>query len=462
MWCLFPKPYSKQMYPYLVDIIFPRQRAHGIVLLIACLFTATHVLGETFTRSAERPSANPNRDHKERGFALYPAAELSMTYDSNAFLTEENERESDLFMDVILGLSGRLSSGRNSLTLGGWYRMRRYDEVSRLDNEDYTLTLSAVIGSDTLGMSDHWTIRPRASYGKTIDYTHDPDELLLREEDSPTIRLGRPDREQQRRLTLGVDASGPATDKLWLSLGYGYSHVRYKRDDLFDDKTHKLGASASARITERSRIVLAGDFAELDNDSFDDPVYHYALRLGINHQRTDKISLNSSVGYYSVHATEREVEREGLSFTLGAHWRLTPKVMLSLTGDNTTELAEDDPGNARIVSRAIATLRHRLTTRWWWDVAVGYRREDYNRPSPPPVDDLTRRADVPGGIRPFRDPDAPFIDREVEQYIARLGLMFWINNYAHLRGSATYEDTRDNVIGDYEQYRFTIALRVAI
>ncbi len=431
-------------------------------LLLAIALCVTDAYADTLGRSVYRPSANPNRENKEAGFALYPAAEISLTYDSNAFLTDENERRSDTFMDLMLGLSGRLSSGRNSLTLGGWYRIRRYDDLSRLDNEDYTLTLQGVIGSDTIGMSDYWTIRPRASYSKTIDYTHDPDELLLQDEQSPTIRLGRPDRELQRRLTLGVDVSGPATDKLWLDLGYGYSRINYKREDLFNEDSHKLGGRVGFNVTERSRVSLAGDMAQLDNDSLDDSVYNYALRLGYRHQRSDKLAFDAGIGYFTVDSDERDIDREGLSFTVGARWRISPKLQLSLVGDNTTELAEDDAGNARLVSRAIATLRHHITTRIWWDLGLGYRREDYNRPSPPPADELDRRADVPGGLRPFRDPDAPLIEREVEQYIARLGLMFWINDYATLRAAASYEDTRDNVIGDYDQYRFTIALRVAI
>lgn len=432
-----------------------------VLILLATVFPASCALAD-LDRTPQRPSANPNREHKESGLALYPSAEISMTYDSNALLTDENERESDFFMDLVAGLSGRLSSGRNSLTLGGWYRIRRHDDLSRLDNEDYTLTLQAIIGSDSLGMSDHWTFRPRATYGKTIDYTHDPDDLLLQDESSPTIRLGRPDRELQRRWALGLDASGPVTDKLWLDLGYGYNRIRYERDDLFDNRSEKVAGRVAMDVTERTGVSLAGDVAELENESFDDPVYHYAFRLGVDHKRTDKVALDAGIGMFVVDASEQELDREGLSFNVGMAWRITPKMQLAVTGDNTTELAEDDPGNARLVSRAVATVRHRITSRWWWDIALGYRREDYNRQSPPPAPDVSRRVDVPGGIRPFRDPDAPFIERDVEQYIARLGMQFWISNFAHVRAVGTYEDTRDNVIGDYEQYRVTIALRIAI
>ena len=42
----------------------------------------------------------------------------------------------------------------------------------------------------------------------------------------------------------------------------------------------------------------------------------------------------------------------------------------------------------------------------------------------------------------------------------RLGTDYRVNRYASLRASATYEDTQDNVIDNYDQFRLSLALRL--
>lgn len=441
--------------------------AHTSVLYGALVFfTASSPLrAQPLTRSEEHPSANPYREMKHWGFTLHPAAEIALTYDSNAWLNEVGEEQSDLFMDLVLSLSGRFTSGRSTLTLGGWYRMRRYDENSRLDSEDWTLKLDGVIGGEFFGASDRWVLRPRAGYSKTMDYTHDPDELLLHDEEDAMVPMGRPDRELQHRLMLGVDLHGSPTDKTHLDLGYGYQRIRFEREDLLDDITHRASGRISLNVTERTRLLLAGNMAEMKNDGLDDAARKYALRVGALHRRTVKLMLNAEAGYYWFEADDSDVDREGMSISARGVWRMTEKTQFSLTGRNSMELAEDDPGNARQVWSATAALRHRITTRLWWDTALGYRHEDYNRPSPPPDMDIDiagrPRREVPLGERPFRDPEREFIDRTVKQYFGRLGIQYWITTFASVRAAGTYEITEDNVIGDYDQYRLTLAARVA-
>ncbi len=441
------------------------EHRHVLYTVLVCLVASSPLRAQPLTRSEEHPSSNPYREMKHWGLTLHPAADIMLTYDSNAWLNEEGEEESDLFMDLVLGLSGRFTSGRNSLTLGGWYRMRRYDEISRLDSEDWTLTLAGVIGGEFFGLSDRWTVRPRAAYSKTMDYTHDADELLLHDEEDGMVPMGRPDRELQRRLMLGIDAHGTPTDKTHLDLGYGYRRIRFEREDLLDDVTHRVGGRISLNATERTRLLLAGNMAEMKNDGLDDAARKYALRLGGQHRRTVKLSLNAETGYYWFEADDSDVDREGISIQARAVWRMTEKTQLSLAGRNSMELAEDDPGNARQVWSATAALRHRITSRLWWDTAVGYRHEDYNRPSPPPDMDIDIRGrprrEVPLGERPFRDPEREFIDRTVKQYFGRLGAQYWVTTFASVRATGTYEITEDNVIGDYDQYRLTLAARVA-
>ncbi len=399
-------------------------------------------------------------------FTVHPFVEFSANYDSNAMLDDKGAEQSDMFFDAVLGANGRLSSGHNSLGLGGWRRTRIYSQNSRINGDDWGINLDANLGN-AKDFRRRIRVKPRIEISRTIDYngntsdysgdTTVPEEQTVLPEQESTVTPATPDREWQNNLLLGADADGPLTDKTDFGLGGAYTRTVFDRTDLLSPRTKMLGGRLAYNVTDRSAVTLTGGFTDLENNHL--TAQNRAIRVGLRRLATDKLSTDTGVGIHSFSADDADLDRGGVSYHVAARWRYSAKTTMTLRGLNSMELAEDEYANAREVNTVDATLRNQITQRWCWDLGAGYRHEDYILHGAPAAEDRSR-TEVPGGTRPYRDWTKPHLDRKTEQWLVRLGTDYRVNRYASLRASATYEDTQDNVIDNYDQFRLSLALRL--
>ena len=84
--------------------------------------------------------------------------------------------------------------------------------------------------------------------------------------------MERSERVDRNILDLGVGLGGPLTDKTYLDALCDYGHINYLTKDLLDSPSEKASFKAARKFTDKSSVILVGEYTQMENDSLANPV----------------------------------------------------------------------------------------------------------------------------------------------------------------------------------------------
>lgn len=422
----------------------------------------------------------------EEGFRVGPLqlsiwGEISGTYDDNVRLVvpdgeiqdrtifededtgERADPEEDIFYEGTLGLRVFRDTDSFLASLSGQYTARRYNDFDDLDNESWIEEAEIQFGDREL---NRFSLGLRQAYREVFDYeeTAYPDDFTNPDTRGLSLAEDRTERVSRQLLDLAGILTWQISDKLGSDYSIGYGSIEYDTDRLFDWEDTKVQAEFDYRMTDKSSLLLTGQYGIQESDAISNEPDYYNLRAGLLTRTTDKLSFKGGVGVGRYDrfrkaddeedladtdvAEEIEEEDDGVidyvSFDLAGDWDLSQRTKLQVIGRNAVQPAAQYNDNTKLVTVASVGLSHRLFERFRLAGTVSYRMDDYEDPVEIDTDEFIDQEDTIWGAQLRLDYERP-------------------DGYINLYAEAKYED-RDTTIPneDYDQLRLTIGLRVKI
>ena len=408
---------------------------------------------------------------------LSPYAILDATYDTNPGLARYSDSEEDTVFyqgSLVLGLT--LPTRLFTLSASGFVSYRDYlDDVTQGENiygdelayDGWTYGFSGAEGfSISAGDPDRLQFDFAQSYERVEDYSQQTSADFLRNEYTQDTYLleDRANRYTRDLLAVSAMLRRNMTDKIDAELGWTYDRTDYRSGLLYDSEEHRAQLGAGYAITDKSSIFLTGALGFQESDALPGGPESRTLRIGWRTHFTVKTAFKASIGVeqyddqqahsvsvdrlrtydpddpYVEFVTERESERERLSFDLGWIWNPTRKLSLTLSGGNTIEPSPYELGNSREVTVAGLGAGYALTDCLTCSASISYREDAY---------------EYPGGfvvVGESDDPDDPLVQygaRETESIGTRIGLAYappekWYTLFL----AASHEETDSNYATD--------------
>jgi hypothetical protein len=379
-----------------------------------------------------------------------PFADVAFSYDNNPLLLPKGQEVDDYFLDVSPGLN--VIRAGDVLRVEGlfWGRFRRFEALGGEDANDWSEELHF-----GFGRREDWRLELHERFGRVSDYdlsvrTMDVaaegpgDRYLERPEATPLSVMERSERVEREILDCGAGVGGPLTEKMSLNMVCDYGRIDYQPADLLDSTELLASAKAARKVTDKSSAFVVCDYILMENDSLPNPANYYAARAGWRWRGTFKSRIEASAGYsgFSVDdpGVDGSLDRDGFSYDLAWFWQVWPKVSMTLGGRSEMQLAADTAQDAKLVNLITSTAQYAVTRRLALALLFGYRHEDFSR----------AEDDAAGG--------AP-VNRVAEQLHGRLRgdvvVFRWLTAY----GEMWYEDTQDNVRGDYTEMRASLGVK---
>jgi hypothetical protein len=366
--------------------------------------------------------------------AISPFAGLSITYDDNVFLTKTDEKE-DFFTDVVPGIAVLNRTERLILRGRLWGQFRNYFDYDEKDSEGWGERLSVLLGTEQnpflLVEQKYVRLEDYELYPRSVDTLNIESQRLLLTED-------RTERVKRNLFDIGgVVGRWVIEEKLRLDAGYGFGFVDYDESRLLDWLEHKLQAEGQYRLTERTAALLTGQYGVQDSDGFPKNSSRLLVRGGLSTQLTGKTAVKAGVGYESydagfVSAVGDSLDHEVVAFDVAAFWDATTKMRLEASARNGIQPAAQYDANTKVLYLGQLGGSYEVTDTILFTLAGSYRYDDYigRIPFGGDLRDKHRRH---WGARARLDyrPRAKFYDFYTE---------------------ATFEDVKDNLEDDYENY----------
>jgi len=238
--------------------------------------------------------AGPGAGIRVSDWVISPSASASATYDSNVFLTDEDEK-SDTFLEGIVALD--LFRAGEAMTLGcRLFGIRRtYLEEDKLNYSsagesvrfEYRRPSGVVINADesyrVVEDLDRSEMTPAPGEASAIA--------------SPVVALTAAERSRRTLLNAGVRASADLTDKIDASLSYAYAMNNYDLDFIFDTSENVGLAEGGYRVTDKTVALVDIQYGVEDSDAFSESTDFAAIRAGFRSRGTDKIQYKGAVGW---------------------------------------------------------------------------------------------------------------------------------------------------------------------
>lgn len=252
------------------------------------------------------------------------------------------------------------------------------------------------------------------------------------------------DRDEAR---LTADVGGPVTERTALNVSGNYSLLSYDDDDLYDWTRYGGGLTGSYKMTDKTDALLSTTFDINESDGSDGTAESLRLMAGMASRATEKTSYRAAAGVEHYGGFDGEDSELGLTYNLGASWRGTERLTLTLFGDSRYTPAEDVENNSMLRSTLGVGAVYRLFTRWELVLNGLYRREDYNNPV-----QVTSEVDI---LDAEGDPDGE--SRTDNQLSAQTRVVYGLNNYASLFAGFVYSHLFSTVEEfDYDRWRADI------
>ena len=408
--------------------------------------------------------------------------ELSLTYDDNARLVVpdgeihdrtifENigdgvrqDQVDDYFYEATLGLRLYRETDNFLASLNGVYSLRRYFDLDQLDNESVGQEAEIRLGSRELSKV---SVGLREAYRQVFDYekTAYPDDFTNPDTRALSLSEDRTERVSRNLLDLAGIVTWQITEKLGSDFSIAYGVIDYDTELLYDWYDIKGQAEFDYKLTEKTSLLLTGQYGQQDSDGIQNEPDYYVIRGGFLNRATDKLTFKGGVGMgkydrfrraagddtadlgltnvvQEAAATE-ETTLDYFSFDIAGDWDLSQRTKLQVIGRNAVQPAAQYTENAKLVTVASVGISHRLLERFKVAATGSYRNDDYEDPV---IVNQER------------------INQEDTIWGAALRLDFEPpNSHLDVYAEAKYEN-RDTTLPneDYDQLRLTLGVKVKI
>jgi hypothetical protein len=316
--------------------------------------------------------------------SISPFIDGSCTYDSNVLLLREELEEDDFYFDLVGGLSLLRKKEASTLNLRGWYEMRRYQEFDQLDDETWQGNFEYVGGYIDLAQ-----FILKLQYGTLSDYEFTQSDLAAQYERSRAGDFLMETRTRRYRRKLGSALVGVAREtRLFdMSLHASYSSVEFDTTDarLYDWDEIYIQPRIGLRISEKTRLTLAGEVGQQDSESELDTLDFMRVRLGTYWTPSEKTKLDVGAGVQkqktdAVGADNTSLDTTSFHFDGNASWAATSKLMLQAFGRNEMLPTEAFVVNTKRVDQGSVGCTYELTQLLYASLGVSYRRDTYTAP----------------------------------------------------------------------------------
>ena len=375
--------------------------------------------------------------------------------------SDSSQTEEDFYYELTLGASLSRETDHFLGSLAFVYSERRYDTFDELDNESWAQEAELVFGNREI---DQFTLGLREAYREVFDYetTAYPDDFTNPDTSKLFLSEDRTERVSRSLLDLATILTWQVTEKLGSDYSIGYGSIDYDTEVLFDWEDTKGQAEFDYRVTDKTALLLTGQYGQQDSDALDNNPDYYVLRGGFLTRSTDKLTFKGGVGagrYDRFRKSEAALEQadveeeitsedgdaiDYVSFDVAGDWDLSQRTKLQLIGRNAVQPAAQYNDNVKLVTVASLGISHRILEKFKVALTGSYRLDDYEDPVEVDTDE--------------------FINVEDTILGAQLRLSYeppkdWLMVYAEAR----YED-RDTTIPDedYDQLLLTLGVRLKI
>ncbi len=377
--------------------------------------------------------AAPGEGVRIGNLVVSPFLDLSLTYDSNVYLTRPDEEE-DVFGDLVGGVAFVNKTERLLLAGRGWGQFRRYFDETDLDSDGYGEKLSLVYGNErklslAVGQKfvklDDYEITPRS-----VDTLNLPSQLLMLTED-------RTERVERRLFDISPVLRYHPTDKAELNLGYSYNSVDYDEDFLFDWYENRGQFEGTHKITDKTAGLVTAQYSQQTSDGFPDDSTYYILRAGVLHNVTAKTTVKVGLGiqdydFGQESLTGDELDKTLFNFDAIASWQATDKLQFEASARNAIQPATQYEANTKEVTLAQLGMGYDVTDHLTFTAAGSFRQDDY-----------IGRVATTGGLE----------DKQREHWGGRIRFDYQPHvKFCNLFLETTYEDVDDTIEDDYNDY----------
>ncbi|MBC8453771.1 outer membrane beta-barrel protein [PVC group bacterium] len=372
------------------------------------------------------------------GFSLSPFVEGSATYDSNVYLSENNEKD-DIYLGLVGGLSLLKKEEAFTMNLRGWYRARRYMEYDAEDDDIFQENFDLVLGN-----IENLQFKFDQRYSEVSDY-----EFIQAESSSDgsqedlTLRLieGRTRRTKRDLIDLGASLARQ-TDKLTTRVGIGYASVDFDNNSFNKWEETEGAATIAYEVTDKSSLALAGSYGQHETKNRIKNSEYVKLRAGMKSHRTDKVTFNIGGGAQFYRAEDStgnstDLDKDIFHYDASAAWAVSRKISLQLFGRNEIIPTSAYDENTKEVSQGSVGGLWRPFEDWQTTLGGSYRQDDYSRPI--------------NGV------DAKETLKGIQWRVGYLP----VDQVANVALKIRYERFESNIQHDYDQLRASIVLNVA-
>jgi hypothetical protein len=397
-----------------------------------------------FLASMPAALAKPGEGIKIGNLTLSPFADISVHWDSNVFLTDQDETD-DFFLDAVPGIAFVNKTEKLILSGRGWGQFRRYLDQTSLDTDSWGEKLGAVWGEE-----DRLTLAISEKYIELTDYEIEPRAVDTLNLTSQNLMLAedRTERERRNLFDIGPVAEYHVSEKFQVDVGYSYSSVEYKTNNLFDWHENRGQLEFRQKVTDKTSVLLNGQYSEQTSDGFTNDSTYYIVRGGVLYEATKKTAFRATAGLESYDfgnttPSGEDLNTDILSYDFAATWQATEKILVEAMAKNGIQPAAQYLANTKEITLASVGASYDITKSWILSLAGSWRYDDY--------------------IGKVTDPDTGLLtDKNRRLYGGRLRLDYKPSvKFFDLYAETTYEDSRTNIqddYGNYEQWRIALGL----
>ena len=383
-------------------------------------------------------SAGPGEGLKMGNATISPFVDLSATYDSNVKL-KETEEEDDFFIDLMAGGAGLYQKGTLDVSMRLWYMFRNYFEITDYSHNEWGEKVVIRYGDRE---DIQWILNQKYRLTEDIDRSPSSSDFGNTESQQLILSEDRTMRVARRLHDIGVSAGRNLTDKTDLDLGYSFSDNNYVATNLNDWTENKILAEVAYKVSDKSWMLLNGQYGVHDSASLVESPELYILRLGVQTKNTDNLMLKSTAGmeHYTYTTTDNGYvvhDYDSFSFDVSGDWKMTEKVKFQLTARNGVQPTAEYDNNVMDIALASLSAEYQIREAWIFSLTGSYRYDQYREKEvlDGVLQELNSRQ-LAGHVRLNYDPPLRFYKAYIE---------------------VRYEDT-DSTWTYYEQLRVTLGL----
>lgn len=268
--------------------------------------------------------------------------------------------------------------------------------------------------------------------------------------------------DDRKVLSLGAGGDMSLTDKSKILINGKFIDYNYSDDANLDYQTLGGNIGFAHVLTEKTDWTASIGYRTYDKDTYESDAWGTDVRLGLRSRSTDKLTFDTSVGVdfyrdyeypiYDAAGNKIGKEKKGedeksFVYSIGANWKIAPRLSLRVTGDAGYEPSSDINDNSYLYNSIGAVVRYKPGDHWALQAGIAYERDDYNRNV---VDRLAN-----SGVR-ATSVDEGGVERKDDEFRYFAKASYALNRYCSLFASWTYTDLDSSVNAyDYDRQRYS-------